>query len=1010
MKKFLSLALALVMSLSLVTISAGAKEFEDDSSVKYEEAVAVISEIGVVDGYSDGTFKPQNTLTRGAAAKIICNMILGPTTAAALPADTAPFKDVPASHEFAGYISYCAKEGIINGYSDGTFRPAETLNGYSFMKMLLGALDYDGSIEGFTGPNWTTNVAKLALGNGIELNDGNDDFIGSAPVTREEACLYAFNTLKADMVEYDDKTTVNVGDTTVVIDGSKAKKIKQSDSGYKDTMEPDTNKDDQVLQFAEKYFDKLTKTKNSVDPFGRPAAEWKYKSNTIGTYADYSDLLQKWEGKKAPKGELYNLVGSSVIDDIFDNMESDGDFKDSDEYTITVYVDGEELTVDESLEDCLFDKNSTSAANVSKFVNRGSKVGQTGNGVVSEVFMDDDNNVTFIVINTYLVQATSDYNSAREQITVETIDTAETTSDYAKTPTMDTTIELDDFDISEVKEDDYLLVTWSIKEDEYESVEPATMKTGTVTQYTTEDSITMDGETLNYNRLVGTEEQKEQFSINSDATVVLDSYGYIIYVDDANSTSSYVYVKDIEGKTSLKKDAVGSAYFADGTNGEINIKKVYDYYLDEGTVKSETYDTGKSICNWATGNNNGEGWYTFTKDSSDNYTLTAVKPFEKTSVKYQDVINLGDGTTKVQIVESSRVNFVGENKGVDSNKAPKVNSDTIFLTLDSDDELDIYEGVSNSPDVYAIPKSTTIAYVMDTNGYAKYVFIDVSDDATANVDGSNNVADYMFVLWDNSKITYVDGDEYRQYKVIIDGEETTRYIDSSLVGGDAKATGCVFYDIKTNSSGYITDSSKLFGGSKDNESDHVTQPFTDAEITQKNGAITIDGEAYLADSKTEVYLNVLDSDLMKNAGNDYESYVKTTIGTIAGLCKDYRVSGTAYVVLDDDVGTTDRADYLFVNIKAAQKIGTVDEPEEPEVPEQIAITVKATVNLGNGVTDTLDDTIVKVATPEEDGAKVAVVAPEFDGYTPVIASKNVTYVEGTYAYEVSFTYTPATGE
>ena len=90
MKKFLSLALALVMSLSLVTISAGAKEFKDDSSIKYDEAVAVISAIGVVDGDTDGSFRPQDNLSRGAAAKIICNLLLGPTTASALVADAAP--------------------------------------------------------------------------------------------------------------------------------------------------------------------------------------------------------------------------------------------------------------------------------------------------------------------------------------------------------------------------------------------------------------------------------------------------------------------------------------------------------------------------------------------------------------------------------------------------------------------------------------------------------------------------------------------------------------------------------------------------------------------------------------------------------------------------------------------------------------------------------------------------------------------------------------------------------
>ena len=42
MKKFLSLVLALVMTMSLVTVSAGAKDFTDNSKINYEEAVEVM--------------------------------------------------------------------------------------------------------------------------------------------------------------------------------------------------------------------------------------------------------------------------------------------------------------------------------------------------------------------------------------------------------------------------------------------------------------------------------------------------------------------------------------------------------------------------------------------------------------------------------------------------------------------------------------------------------------------------------------------------------------------------------------------------------------------------------------------------------------------------------------------------------------------------------------------------------------------------------------------------------
>ena len=271
MKKFLSLVLALVMTMSLVTVSAGAKDFADDSDIDYKAAVDVISELGVVDGYSDDTFRPDGLLTRGAAAKIICNLILGPTTASALSASTAPFKDVPTTNVFAGYITYCAQQGIISGYGDGTFRPTGTLTGNAFMKMLLGALGYDASIEGYTGANWTVNVIKQAIG--IGLDDGNDDFVGSKSVTRGEAALYAFNMLQATMVEYDQQNTIVVGDITI-----------NTTSSRKDVA--NTNRDDNTIkqdgkmQFAERYFTDLTKRTGTTDEFERPSTTWRLKSRT----------------------------------------------------------------------------------------------------------------------------------------------------------------------------------------------------------------------------------------------------------------------------------------------------------------------------------------------------------------------------------------------------------------------------------------------------------------------------------------------------------------------------------------------------------------------------------------------------------------------------------------------------------------------------------------------------------------------------------------------------------
>ena len=264
MKKFLSLVLALVMTMSLVTISAGAQDFTDNDKVNYDEAVQVISLLGVVNGYEDGSFKPANTLTRGAAAKIICNLLLTPSIADTLPADKTGFKDVPATNTFAKYIAYCGNAGIINGYRDGTFRPAATLTGFAFMKMLMGALGYDAQIEGFTGDTFAVNVAAKV--GELKLAKGNDTFVGTKAVTREEACLYAFNTLSAAMVKYASKgTKITVNGVEIIQGASAAEKI-MDDSGY--------------YTFQEAKFAGL-KDGTSKDDFGRVYKTWTYGKTTI---------------------------------------------------------------------------------------------------------------------------------------------------------------------------------------------------------------------------------------------------------------------------------------------------------------------------------------------------------------------------------------------------------------------------------------------------------------------------------------------------------------------------------------------------------------------------------------------------------------------------------------------------------------------------------------------------------------------------------------------------------
>ena len=131
MKKLLALVLALVMSMSLVTISNAA--FKDADKISNKEAVDVMAAVGVLAGYDNGEFGATDTLTRAQACKIIAYLDLGKDVAEALPA-VQVFSDLPASNWAAKYVAYCADAGYVSGVGDNKFAPDEKVTGYQFGK------------------------------------------------------------------------------------------------------------------------------------------------------------------------------------------------------------------------------------------------------------------------------------------------------------------------------------------------------------------------------------------------------------------------------------------------------------------------------------------------------------------------------------------------------------------------------------------------------------------------------------------------------------------------------------------------------------------------------------------------------------------------------------------------------------------------------------------------------------------------------------------------------------
>ncbi len=99
------------------------------------EAVAYLVEEGVVAGYPDGTFKPGNTVSRVEALKFILEGVKENTSSGSLP-----FSDVSSREWYGDYLYTAHKKGIIDGYPNGTFNPAGTVNRAEFYKMLFNGM------------------------------------------------------------------------------------------------------------------------------------------------------------------------------------------------------------------------------------------------------------------------------------------------------------------------------------------------------------------------------------------------------------------------------------------------------------------------------------------------------------------------------------------------------------------------------------------------------------------------------------------------------------------------------------------------------------------------------------------------------------------------------------------------------------------------------------------------------------------------------------------------------
>lgn len=845
-KKTLSLVLVFALVLSVFTYSASA-DFTDQDEITYEEAAVVLEALGVIDGYEDGSYQPDVVLSREEAAAIIARMKLG-GSADNLTAGSEPFSDVSADRWSAGYIAYCVSEGVVDGFEDGTFRPDDELTCYQFAKMLLVALGYDADSEGLTGTSWATNTVSYAVDAGIF--DDVSSYSGSAD--RDTVAQMAYNTLLADLVECPSgNIIIDSGDTSIVINGSGASRIENTSSS-------DGNIDDDgYYQFAERYFSDLELVDVANGDYGRPVSyNWELDGDVIYSGTGSDELLETYDSY-VTKGTLYSLIGSSVYSDITENDYGWWD----DGSSLYVYVDGEGERIAADDVDYFIERSS------SEYVGRSDDHYADGDaryydgygyycgyGVQTEVYVTDDNDVYLIFINTYLAVAQEDYDEDDGTLEVTYYGYLnEPASDY------DITLEDDEFDIDGYVEGDYLLLTFD--GGDVATVEAADVISGEVTGYTEGSSISVDGTRYYFaSNFDDGEFEDSDFAIDSEITLALDSYGYVLGHGDSTSSSNYLYVIDVARTGNLSSSGYEAAvFFSDGTYDEIDLR-----YVNDDSVSSV--------------NDVPDGWYSYTVNSSGRYTLESAD------------------TDDVDVdVSSGYARFVDDNRDFTATRS------TVFVVFDEYDyDYDVYTGYNDVPDV---TDAAVVSAINNSSGYAIAVVITLDGDSTATGGGGTS-SDFILAYDYNGRSVDSEGVQYYSYDAFVNGEETD--IDSSVYLNP----GTLYTDISYDEYGYIDDADDI-AESYAYTDEYIVQTWegqsTGVDIIYEDGVVSIgiytvyplasDHSIYVVDTSAGDYDSISASRLDSKYDNNVSS------ATVYGIFNDDGEIVTIYlvdpVVIDD---------------------------------------------------------------------------------------------------------------
>ena len=729
LKKVLALVLAFACAF---TMFAGAA-FTDQADIKVDsEVVDTLVSLGVINGYTDGSFKPNDTVTRAEMAKMIYVLRTGNSDASAYNDDYTTFTDIKG-HWARGYVKYCQSLGIIAGQSATKFAPDQTVTAQEAAKMLLVTLGYDAQKAGLVGINWASKTNALADENGL-LEDVTTSFTGPCP--RQYAAQLMYNAIDASTVVWRDDayTKYNYnGDENPTI-GEKYMGLKYATGILMASGKVGLDKTGASKALVVKADEKQTVLNTEYD------ANDLIKFTDIKT--DYSDLLgMAVKVMYKDKDKVYgvyatddNDVNIAALASDLDTVSGEAKFKVNDtKYSVnkngmTVYSIGVDTKGDVKIA-------STAVKNNASDISTAIKAIKDSDMEITVISNDNDEKIDAIFVNNKTFAKLTTVNSTSVSYKKVQLD--------MKGNTTGTAVKLDlEDDEPEVydgyKKDDYVFVGADLYNDAV-VIEKAQTISGKADSFKT-DSIKLDGKWHDY--VLGKDNAGNDYTYTAKAGKTYTGYVYGSYIyyltgeSGSNSDVDTLLVKSVGDYKKMDEGYETKVYFEDGTEKIINVTDVVtpksgfdlnDWNSDEldSDANNKATLSKSSITTGDRGVLKANTLYAYDQDGSD-YTLFVldknyfkagdVKVAAKDSdVVYNDKTETFSGTE----AEDAAPIFISY-KDHDSYKVitgsalknyDKMTGQTGSVVLADDDNvvaayIDLKGGLSNTDTLYGVVKKS----------------------------------------------------------------------------------------------------------------------------------------------------------------------------------------------------------------------------------------------------------------------------------------------------------------